>query len=204
MGFFNWLSGRRGAVQVAADLIWLTGRAKLAGIERQTAAALAGPDMPDAVFLVAHFQECLDELNALATRAGFDRDRVLIVSSSALEGRAAERGPDASCHLLIIVAERHPLPSHDDALLQFARSLSCRCRFIQHASLEDPLLMAFAGPWVEDVLRRLGMTEEQAIESWMVRRHIRMAQQQIANRAIGDAAAASAKAWIERNCPNIA
>lgn len=29
MGLFNWLSGRQGAVQAAADLIWLTGRAKL-------------------------------------------------------------------------------------------------------------------------------------------------------------------------------
>ena len=88
------------------------------------------------------------------------------------------------------------------ALLEFARNLGCRRRFVQHASLADPLLKIFAGQWVEGVLRRLGMQEDQVIESRMVSRRIRGAQKKIEDRATGDVPARSAEEWLEKNCPN--
>ena len=95
----------------------------------------------------------------------------------------------------------HPLPSHDDALRQFAQSFSCPCRFVQHVSLEDPLLRLFAGDWVEQVLRQLGMQEDDVIERRMVARRIRTAQEKIAARAKGDAPGEPAAEWLEKNCP---
>lgn len=201
MGLFDWLRGAKAKVQTD-DRIWLTRQAKFAGIQREIALALAEPDAPDAVFLVAHFEDCLDELRSLAANAGFDENHVLVTRSDTLEGRTAESGLDESRNILIVVGERHPRPSHDDALLEFARNLSCRCRFAQHASLEDPLLKIFAGAWVQQVLRGLGMQEDQAIESRMVSRRIRSAQQKIEDRATGDSPARSAEEWMEKNCPN--
>jgi hypothetical protein len=69
--------------------------------------------------------------------------------------------------------------------------------------LEDPLLKVFAGAWVQDVLRRLGMKEDQAIESRMVSCRIRSAQQKIEDGATGDVPAGSAEEWIEKNCPKL-
>ncbi len=73
MGFFDWLMGAKAKVQTD-DRIWLTKQAKFAGIQRDIAAALADPNGPDAVFVVAHFQDCLDELRSLVAAAGFDED----------------------------------------------------------------------------------------------------------------------------------
>lgn len=204
MGIFDWLSGKRDTVHVAQDRIWLTQAAKFSGIQRETASAMADAHSPDAVFLVAHFDDCLEALRSLAAGARFDPGRVLVVRSKDLEGRTAEGRLDRSRTILIAVGERHPLPSHDDQLLDFARSLACRCRYVQHASLEDPLLKVFAGQWVQGVLRRLGMAEDQPIESRIVGRRIRSAQEKIEQQATGDAPARSAQEWMEKNCPKLA
>lgn len=203
MGLLDWLLGKKDSLEIAQDRIWLTKRAKFAGVQAEIAAALAEPQGPDAIFLVGHFDDCLADLQSLADRAGFDRNRVLVVRSEALEGRATESGLSGSNRVLIVVGERHPLTSHDDGLRAFARNLACPCRFSQHASLEDPVLKLFAGQWVQDVLRRLGMKEDEVIESRMVARRIRKAQQKIERQAIGNSQAGSAEEWLEKNCPNV-
>jgi hypothetical protein len=202
MGLFDWLRGKRDTVEIAGDYVWLTKRAKFACIQREIASALADPNGPEAILLVAHFEDCLDELRSVMASAGIDEDRVLVTCSEKLESWKVERGLSESRNILIVVGERHPLPSHDDALLQFARSLSCRCKFVQHVSLEDPLVKIFAGAWVEGVLRGLGMKEDEAIQSRMVGRRIRKAQRKIEGRAMGDLPAHSAEEWLEKNCPN--
>ncbi len=201
MGLFDWLK-RPKTTDQNEDLIWLTRQAKLAAVRREVADALADPDGPDAVFVVAHFQDCLDEIQSLAADARWDQDRVFVTKSDTLEARAGQASADTSLRILIVVVERHPLPSHDDALRDFAGSLSCPCRFVQHVSLDDPLCRLFAGDWVEQVLRQLGMQEEDAIESRMVARRIRTAQEKIAARARGDAPADSAAEWMKKNCPD--
>lgn len=79
------------------------------------------------------------------------------------------------------------------------RSLPCRCRLVHHVSLEDPLMRAFSGEWVEGVLKSLGMPEDEAIESKMVARPIKAAQQKLAGQCMTDFSADSAEKWIERN-----
>jgi hypothetical protein len=202
VGLFDWLRGAKARAQIAEDRIWLSKQAKFAGIQREIAQALADPSGPDAVFVVAHFQDCLDELRSLVAGARFDEGRVFVTSSEALEGRTDGTASGEARRVLIIVGERHPLPSHDEALQEFARSLSCSCRLTQHVSLEDALLRMFAGPWVQGVLRQVGMKEDEPVESRMVGRRIQSAQQKIAGRATGDAPASSAEEWLEKNCPN--
>lgn len=202
MGLFDWLKGKRDTVHITEDRIWLTKQAKFAGIQREIVTAMAGATPPDAALVAAHFDDCLSDLRQLVASAGIDGRRILVTRSDALEGYAAESGLDESHNILIVVGERHPRLSHDDALLAFARNLSCRCRFVQHASLEDPLLKVFVGDWVHDVLRRLGMEEDEAIESRLVHRRLRSAQQRIEDQATGDASAVSAEEWMEKNCPN--
>jgi hypothetical protein len=203
MGLFDWLGGARAKVQVAEDRIWLTKQAKFAAIQREVAQALADPHGPDAVFVVAHFQDCLDELRSLVAAAGFDEERVLVILAETLKGRTTGTASDESRRVLFIVGERHLLSSHDDALVEFARSRSWQYRLVQHVSLEDPLLKVFAGEWVEKVLRQLGMKEDESIESRMVARRIRAAQEKFERRATGDVRAQTAQEWLERNCPDL-
>ena len=110
---------------------------------------------------------------------------------------------DDSQTIEIIVAERHPLQSHDAAIAEFAQSLPCRCRLIHHVSLEDPVMRVFAGEWVQNVLQRLGMNENEAIQSRMVTRRLQAAAQKIEQQAVSDLPAESAEEWLERNCPDL-
>ena len=67
---------------------------------------------------------------------------------------------DESATIDVIVAERHPMFSVDEKLMQFAEDLPCRCRIVHHLSVDDPLLKVIAGEWIEGVLEQLGMTED--------------------------------------------
>ena len=60
------------------------------------------------------------------------------------------------------------------------------------------------GERVEKVLRQLGTNEDDLpIESQMVTRRIRAAQQRIEDRATANHPAQSAEEWLERNCPSM-
>jgi len=118
-------------------------------------------------------------------------------------GLAASLSLEESAIIDIIVGERHPSPSVDDRLQEFADELPCRCRFSHHVSLEDAVMKVFAGDWVKNVLKQLGMSEDDAIESQMVSRRIRQVQQKIEGRAFGSLDAESAAEWLEKNCPEL-
>lgn len=72
MGIFDWLKTPKNNVDLLDDVIWLTKQAKFAGISSATARCLAEPARPFAVLLVAHFRDCLEELQAVVEQGGFD------------------------------------------------------------------------------------------------------------------------------------
>ena len=200
MGIFDWFKGERRNVEVASDRIWLTKAAKFAGMSAEVSDRLAGSEAPDAVLLVAHFQDCLNELRSLVEGAGFDPSRVMVTTADAFAGLSASgMGLSENQNVLIAVAERHLLRSHDEAVLDFARTLPCRCRLVFYISLEDPVMQLFAGEWVQNMLRQLGMSEDAAIESRMVARRVKQAQKKIEGQVTGDSPAESAEQWLERN-----
>lgn len=204
MGIFDWLKTPKTNVDLLDEVIWLTKQAKFAGISAATARCLAEPVRPLAVLLVAHFRDCLEELRAVVEQGGFDPKSVIAATAEILTGRSAPRlGSDESQTIEIIVAERHPLQAHDATIVEFAQSLPCRCRLVHHVSLEDPIMRIFAGEWVQNVLQRLGMKENEAIESRMVTRRIQAAAQKIENQAVSDLPADSAEEWLQRNCPEV-
>ena len=204
MGIFDWLSKPKSNVDVLDDMIWLTKQAKFAGISAATAQCLAEPDRPFAVLLVAIFQDCLAELQATVEQSRFDQKKVVTTLAEQLSGRAmSTTSPDDSQSIMIIVAERHPIQAHNAAIADFAQTLPCRCRLVHHISLEDPLLQMFASEWVQSILQRLGMKEDEAIESRMVARRIQQAAQKIERQAVSGLRANSAEEWMQLNCPDL-
>lgn len=198
MGLFDWFAGKS-KVEIANERIWLTREAKIAGIQKEVAEAIADTEGPNAIVVAGYFNDCLEQLQAAV--GGFDPDRVLVACADALAGRMpTDVVTDESRSILIIVGERHPLPAHNEGVKDFARSLPCRSRIVYHASLEDPLLKRFAGDWVQSVLRKLGMKEDEAIESRMVTRRIQTELNKVATCATGDVPANSAEEWMEKNC----
>ena len=203
MGFLNFFFGDKASsnCEVVPDSIWLTTDAKFAGIakcisERVNSEAVA-------ILLVAHFPDVLARLNEIAAESAAIPVKALLAHDLSPE-LAASLTLDESATIDVIVAERHPLPSVDDRLEKFADAFAFRCRFSHHLSLDDAIFKTFAGRWVQGMLGRLGMTEDESIEGDMVSRRIKRAQRKIESRAYESLDADSAAEWLEKNCPELA
>ncbi len=202
MGLFDFFFGgrKRSNVTVVPDRIWLNNSAKLRGISRDVLAQQESRVV--GVLLVAHFEDVLEELSKIAVENGHIPIKACLAKDLSADV-AAEWPMSDSATLAIIVGERHPLPKHDQLLGQFAESLPIQVRLITHLSLADPFMQQFAGEWLENLLKGMGMTEDEAIESQMVSRRIKAAQLKIEQEAFGDSAAHSAAEWLAANLPGI-
>ena len=205
MGLFDFLfgggSGKRSNVNVVPDVIWLNHTAKLKGIRKDVVAQSGSGAV--GLLLVAHFPDVLEQLFKIAAENGTHIPVKVSLAKDLSTDLVSEWSVNESATVAVIIGERHPLPKHDDVILQFAESLPVQVRLIRHVSLEDPLMKAFAGEWVENLLRRMGMAEDEAIESKMVSRRIKAAQQKIEKEAFGDSDAQSAAEWMDANVPTM-
>jgi len=203
MRFFDFLFGgkKRTNVEVVPDQFWMTTDAKFAGLAKE--AEKRSKSETVAILLVAHFPDVLAQLEELADQRTWGVPCKAVPASNLDADIDASLNLDESAIIDIIVGERHPLPSVDDRLEEFADELPCRCRFLHHVSLEDAVMKVFAGDWVKPVLKLMGMKEGEAIESPMVSRGIRRLQQKIEGRAFGSLDAESAAEWLEKNCPEL-
>ena len=203
MGLFDFLFGgkKRTNVEVVPDHIWMTTDAKFTGLAKE--AKERSKSKTVAILLVAHFPDVLARLDGIASQKVWDVPCKVVSAGNLNSGLAASLNLEAPAIIDIIVGERHPLPSVDDCLEKFADELPCRCRFSHHVSLEDAVMKVFAGDWVKNVLKQLGMSEDEAIESEMVSRRIRSAQKKIEGRTFGSLNANSAEEWLEKNCPEL-
>lgn len=204
MGLFDFLFGgkKRTNVQVVPDHIWMTTDAKFAGLAKEAEERSKSETV--AILLVSHFPDVLARLEELAKQRALGVPCMAVPACNLDADLAASLNLDESAIIDIIVGERHPLPSVDDRLEEFADELTCRCRFSHHVSLDDAVMKAFAGEWIKNVLKQMGMKEDEAIVSQMISHRIRRAQQKIEGRAFGSLDADSAVEWLEKNCPELA
>ena len=202
MGFLKWLLGQSERIATfLPDRIWLTQEAKLAGISAELEKSLRTPKPPAGIVLASHFEENLATLRALGEQRSAP---VEVTRADRLHESAIGSSPlTESQTVLILVDERHPLRDHDVEIIEFARSLSCRAQVAFHVSLEDPLMRHFVGDWVQNILKKLGMSEGEAIESAMVSRRIEAAQKEILKKSVSDLVTGSSREWIRRNCPEM-
>jgi hypothetical protein len=208
------LFGRKSGPARDGDRIWRSSARALAAIVAEAAAAKRA-------LVLAHFRSTLDELAGAAAAKGHRTrlyaDRVTasaLASPSALatgegialalcgalpELRAAT--PASGDEVLVLVAEHHFLPEEDDRVLRYCEGLPLAVRLRFHASLDGPLLRAFAGGHIERIMAALQAPEDEAIEHAMVDRAIRSAQEKLARKATGNRGARSPEEWMMLNLP---
>jgi hypothetical protein len=214
MGLFSWLFGKPSRVAVR-DLIWLTDEARLHGATQSVNTCLANGR---SVLVLAHFPATLAAFGEHVVRAGRPHAAIpdSLTPAAALKlapGSARvlfglvrnlrpdefppETAPDSP--LPVLVLERHFLRERDDHAVRFAEGLGGRAAVDFHVSLDDPLMQMFAGEWMKNALRGLGMKENEAIESRMVARRMAKAQAKVTALIASDHDADSAREWYERN-----
>ncbi|MGE3805467.1 MAG: hypothetical protein AB7K24_12400, partial [Gemmataceae bacterium] len=176
-----------------------TERAKWNGLRKETSTRARSETA--AILLIGHFTATLQELDAIAAEHQGELPVTATLASTLSPELAASLHLDESATIDLIVAERHPLRAMDDELLDSVRQLPCRCRVAHHLSLADPLLQQFSGEWVAGVLKSLGMTEDESIQSSMVSRRVKAAQKRIGLHCTGNEPARSAAEWLAKNMP---
>ncbi|MGB4739592.1 MAG: hypothetical protein WBH50_15460 [Fuerstiella sp.] len=199
MGLFSFLFGGvpGSTVQALDDRIWITEDAKFKGLARQ----LNESNDSAVILLIAHFEDTYEQLTTITDGYSGDVPVQAVLAGNLSSDIAARLSIDESATINLIVAERHPLLSADDAIMQFAEEIPCNCRLWYHLSLEDPLLKMFASEFVQRILDSLGMTEDEPIESNMISRRVKAAQQKLESTATGNDKASSAAEWLELNTP---
>jgi preprotein translocase subunit SecA len=198
MGLFDFLFGGKpeSKVELADDKIWMTTSAKWSGLRAHLQQRIqAGTGI---VVLVAHFEDTLRMLQSIAQAANQPLVTTVLADSLSVDAATAAN-LDEDARIDLIVGERHPSLEADEALLGLAEQLPCPCRMTYYVSLEDPLLKLFSGEWAGGMLQRLGMAGDEAIESRMITRQIKHAQQKIQSRVFGTVKASSAEEWIRKN-----
>ena len=96
MGLFDWFTSTLSNVTVLDDIIWLTKEAKFKGLMQMVARNLDKDDRPHTIILVAHFRDCLEELQKISESvAGSFKHSLNIMAglSVLLESMALTRVP---------------------------------------------------------------------------------------------------------------
>jgi hypothetical protein len=199
MGLIEWILGKRPPSYVT-HRVWLTQRAKQNGIADAIADVLNDHTKREMLFLVGYFSDCVEKLHTLVADRQLNSERIVVASVSDLDPLVNTR-ECAMNGLCIFVGEAHPLPIYDEPLTEIAHRFPDHCRIIFNISLDDAIMMAYAGERTQETLKRLGMGENEAIESRMISRRIESARSKIAARAFGDAPASSADEWFLLNFP---
>ena len=202
MGLFDFLLGNKTAsnIEVVDDRIWISQQAKFNGLAKELVERPNSDSV--AVLLIGHFSDTVERLDSIAAEYKGDVPVMATLANKLTVDIASKLNLGPKDIIELIVAERHPFLSADEKLLQFADELPCRCRVSHHLALNDPLLKVFCGEWVIRILDSLGMKEDEAIESSMVSRRVKQAQQKIESSAFGNLETESAEKWIKKNMPN--
>lgn len=106
-------------------------------------------------------------------------------------------------HLTVLVADCHPLPEHEQAVVDFCSSIPVKKMLFVYLSMEDALMRTCGVDRMMPALKKLGMQADECIESQLVDRQIRAAQKRVKEKSRTDKPAASSEEWFKYNAPDL-
>jgi hypothetical protein len=190
VGLFSWLFGKPETVAVR-ELVWQSARSRSRAVAKELAEHVGAGR---SVLLLAHFPGTLAALAPDLLGENLPREPIPdgFTPAAALRPAQAPRvlfglvrnlkpaefpDPDApESPLPVLLVERHFLRRHDERVTEFAKGLGGRAAVAVYLSFDDHLIRLFVGEWVRSTLKQLGMRDDEAIDSGMVNRRIRKAQ----------------------------
>ncbi len=196
------------------DIVWLNRERKYTGIAEQARAHLR--DSASLCLIIAHFAETLAALARVFKAQSVPyvlKDRPLyradVLSSSGaqifltradlLMTRAAQARQPPGQNCRIIGAERFPIPDGDQKIIAFAQSFGIVGGMDCHVALDDPLLIYFIDERITQLLKQIGMAENESLQHDLISRSILNAQRKIAKKARSNRPANSAEQWLIQN-----
>ena len=178
MGLFNFSKKKAAEIR---DLIWINHSAKIEGTKKFI-------KEHDNIVLIAWFQGAYDEFNQqLNARDGLGLEILMArtVHVSTIIGKN------------LVFLEHYPIRSKEEEFIQKAEPT----KVFYLSSLDEPLFKQFGGEKVIQMMKNLGMKEDEFIEHPMISKAIESAQRKIAEKISVENSANSTVEWFERNLP---
>ncbi len=160
------------------DKIWISEKAKWKGIIEEC------KKDPTAI-VIAWFSSTVSHLEALPADTTITIYLAREIHSSRLAGKK------------ILLAEHHPLRSKEQDSFKLWQLKEA----VVHSSLEEPLFKRFGSDKIIQMMKQLGMKEDEAMEHKLISGAIENAQEKIAKKVITEHSADSQQEWMERNLP---
>lgn len=175
---FNFFSKKEGTVKTT-DIIWMSDSAKTNGL-------IEAWKKNPSLIIICWFENTVQELQTAFAKE--TTAEVLLymprnVNSSQLSGKQ------------IIFAEHHPLKKKEQEVFSNWQLKEA----VIHSSLDEPLFQHFGGERMIDLMKKLGMQENESVQHSMISSSIKNAQEKMEKKMTGDLSANSQKEWIARN-----
>ncbi|WP_236621271.1 preprotein translocase subunit SecA [Rhodopirellula sallentina] len=185
-------------MQTNPDRIWKTEEAKFSAISERLRELGNGEAV--AILVVSHFEETHERIEDLLREYQGRVPAEAVRADRWSLPSAIGSQVDETMFVDVIVAERHPSLEVDEGVVkEFEDRLRCRCRVTYYVSLECPWVVEQTGDFVHTIMDKMGMKDDEPIESAMVTRRITAIQKQIAQNVVSTQRARSAQEWIDKN-----
>lgn len=137
------------------------------------------------VFL-AWFEETAAKYKTVFEDNGMDSNRIV-------EAKHFARGKYPNKEIIFL--EHYPLRAKEMQLLQTAAPQ----KYIVYNALEEPLFQIFGGQRIIELVKKMGMADDEILEHNMISKSIQNAQEKIAEKVILERSARSQKEWLDLN-----
>jgi hypothetical protein len=178
MGLFNF-SQSKNALSETKDLIWMSHQAKLAGCMKLL------KELQDVV-IIAWFSNTYDEFDQFINQQNGLGIEIQLA-------RSIQTYQVSNKNLVIL--EHYPIRSKEKDLIE---NLNPSKVFIL-SSLDEPLFEQFGSERIIQIMKSLGMKEDEIIEHPMISKSIEQAQKKIEEKVSFEITTNSSKEWFERN-----
>lgn len=161
------------------------------------------------VLLLAWFPKTLDDLEFLLNKLdipyvrGFSASRLtqpgicIDLAENVMQAAAGSQPLDVA----IVLAEHYPLYDRELSLLRHLQKLS-RNQTTIVASMDEPAFELFGGERIRQMMLKMDIKPEEAIEHSMVSSSVKRAQQKLQDKVGQDKPASSQEEWVKLNYPD--
>lgn len=174
---FGLFKSKESQVKVI-DKVWMSTQAKVQACVQMAVIS------PTTIF-IAWFEETRQRFHA-----------ALPTSSQVLLARDVTY--DAVRDHMVVFLEHHPLSAEEQSVFKrlYLKEAPVLC------ALDEPFFMKFGGERLTEVMKKIGMKEDEVIGHAMITKSIRRAQEKIASSKYANVSASSMSEWFALNAPN--
>ena len=167
------------------SLVNFTDKVYISAIAKKNAIKDLAEKNKDIIF-IAWFADTLNEYKAAFKISGLEENRIVdvkIVHSAKINQHTA------------VMLEHYPLITKEEELVKFwdAKNIDV------YNSLDEPIFLQFGGERIIEMIKKMGMQENEEISHSLITKSIRNAQEKLGEKVNIELTASSQEDWIKKN-----